>query len=68
MSDIQNAIAFIGAGSIGQAIERRVSANRPALLTVGDLLMGLDGTFITASDSTCGAEYRCLSVRDLSQK
>ena len=48
---MSNVIVVIGAGSIGQAIARRVSAGTPDEIgTLGALLMGPDGAFITGSD------------------
>ena len=52
-------IVVVGAGQIGQAIARRVAVGKRVLLadrspdevgTVGALLMGPDGGFITGSD------------------
>jgi len=49
-------VVVIGAGSIGQACARRVSAGRRVLLVdlnagnVAALLMGPEGRFITGSD------------------
>jgi NAD(P)-dependent dehydrogenase (short-subunit alcohol dehydrogenase family) len=47
-------VVVIGAGSIGQAVARRVSAGRGGtpdeVGTVGALLMSPDGAFITGSD------------------